>query len=364
LKKVIISVTNDLVSDQRVDKVANSLINNNFTVILIGRKLKDSLSIKRNYNTRRFRLLFTKGPFFYAEYNIRLFIFLIFCKADIFLSNDLDTLAANFFASKIRKKPLVYDSHEYFTEVPELVNRKKVQRIWQNIEKLILPSVKNSYTVCQSIADIYNNKYKINMKIVRNLPVCTDSEIKIAKTENRKIIVYQGALNIGRGIEFIIEAMQFIDNAVFWIIGDGDIKSELEELTKNLNMTNKVTFFGKIPFEKLKSITLQCDLGVSIEENLGLNYYYSLPNKIFDYINSCVPILASPFPEMKNIIEKFNIGELIIEHNVKHIASKINEILNNEEKNRIWKRNLELAKNELCWQKEEFALINIFKNIT
>ncbi|MCF6185522.1 MAG: glycosyltransferase [Bacteroidales bacterium] len=171
-QKIIISVTNDLVADNRVHKVADSLIKFGFEILLVGRKLPGSLHVNREYKTKRFKLLFNKGAMFYAFYNIRLFFFLLFAKADIFLSNDLDTLPANFIASKIRNKKLVYDSHEYFTEVPELVNRPKIKRIWENTEKRILPKIKFLYTVCNSIADIYNKKYGINMKVVRNIPEC------------------------------------------------------------------------------------------------------------------------------------------------------------------------------------------------
>ena len=104
------------------------------------------------------RLMFNKGPLFYAEYNIRLFFFLLFKKVDILVANDLDTLPANYLISRIRKKILVYDSHEYFTEVPELVGRDFVRRVWSGIEKRILPKIKYSYTVCESIARIYSEK--------------------------------------------------------------------------------------------------------------------------------------------------------------------------------------------------------------
>lgn len=363
MKIIIISVTNDLVSDQRIDKVANSLISNDFSVILVGRLLKNSYKVERNYKTKRFRLMFTKGPLFYAEFNFRLFLYLIFSKADIFLSNDLDTLIANYLASKIKRTKLVYDSHEYFTEVPELINRPKVQKIWLKIEKWILPKVKHSYTVCHSIADVYNRKYAINMQVVRNVPLKQNAEIIIEKSEKRKIILYQGAVNIGRGIEYVIKAMKHIDNSVFWIIGNGDILENLKKMVEELKLSEKVVFFGKIPFQNLKKYTVQADLGISLEENIGLNYYYALPNKIFDYINANVPILASQLPEIKNIINKYNIGTFIEKHDEIEISNKIKEMFSNDKNIKIWKNNMDKAKKELCWENEEIQLLKIFQNI-
>ncbi|NOZ34854.1 MAG: glycosyltransferase family 4 protein [Chlorobi bacterium] len=366
--KIIISVTNDLVADKRVNKVANSLIKFGFDVLLVGRKLPDSLPANFSFKTKRFNLLFQKGVLFYACFNIRLFFFLLFQKSDIYLSNDLDTLPANFIASKIRKKKLVYDSHEYFTEVPELVNRPKIKRIWEQIERIILPKVKHSYTVCSSIADIYNKKYGIKMKVVRNIPVCEFVKKQVSlflpgKIKNRKVILYQGAVNIGRGIEQMIKAMQYIENAVFLIIGSGDILENLKTLVQKLNLKDKVFFTGKIPFDELYFYTKKADIGISLEENNGLNYYYALPNKLFDYIRANVPILASKLPEIENIVTKYYIGCFIENHNPEHIAEKINFMLNSPEKMQTWKENLKKASSELCWENEEMVLKDIFLNL-
>ena len=364
-KKIIISVTNDLVADNRVHKVANSLMKFGFDVLLVGRKLQGSLPVNRDYTTKRFILLFKKGAMFYACHNIRLFFFLIFRKADVFLANDLDTLPANYYASKFRNKKLVYDSHEYYTEVPELVNRPKVKLIWEKIEKQILPKVNYSYTVCESIADIYNKKYGINMQVVRNIPVCNieyedNFPTLLKELKNKKIILYQGAVNIGRGIEQVIRAMQFLENAVFVIIGDGDIKVEMERLVEILKLKDKVLFAGKIPFNELNSYTKNADIGISLEENIGLNYYYALPNKLFDYIKANVPVLVSKLPEIERIVNKYDIGEFIENHTAEHIAEKINIMLKSPEKISFWKENLKKASADLCWENEEQVLKSIF----
>src|SRR6478735_10941986 len=118
-KKIIVSVSNDLSTDQRVKKVCAYLHANGFEVVLLGRKLKNSLEITdRPYKTKRFNLWFNKGALFYANLNIRLFFYLLFHKSDWLLANDLDTLPANYYARG--KRVLVYDTHEIFCEVPEL----------------------------------------------------------------------------------------------------------------------------------------------------------------------------------------------------------------------------------------------------
>ena len=366
MKKVIVSVINDLVTDQRVNRVCITLQSQGFDVLLAGRKLSNSLPVQNKpYKTKRMRLLFTKGVFFYAEYNIRLFFLLLFKRFDILHSNDLDTLPANFIISKIRRKKLVYDSHEYFTEVPELIGRKLTRNIWLKIEQFILPEIKNSYTVCDSLADEYNKKYGIQMKVIQNLPLYKKEiplDYENIKKNDDKIILYQGALNVGRGIEHVIRSMKYIEKARFVIIGDGDIKDKLMDIAKTTGLGDKIIFLGRIPFDKLHAYTKQADVGISLEENLGLSYYYSLPNKIFDYIHAEIPVLASPLPEIKAIINKYKTGLIVENHNPHDIADKLKEILFTIPKH-FWKDNLKNAKNELCWEKQEYKLINLYENL-
>ena len=309
-------------------------------------------------------MLFSKGVFFYAEYNLRLFFYLLFRKINILVANDLDTLLANYCVSKIRKINLVYDSHEYFTGVPELVNRKFVRSFWEKIEKSILPVIRYSYTVSELVAVEYKNRYGIKMSVVRNFPLYKQelipSDVSLS-TNDKRIVLYQGALNAGRGIEKVIEAMRYVDNAVFIIIGDGDIREELRDLTIRKKLESKVKFLGKIPFSELAGYTIKADIGISLEEKIGLSYYYSLPNKLFDYIRANVPVLASPFPEVERIIKKYELGILLDSNDPVRIAESIKEMLNNESKRKIWKKNLNDVSKIFCWEKEEEILLNVYK---
>lgn len=357
MKKVIVSVTNDITTDQRVHKVCTTLYNNNFDVLLVGRKLKNSKKIQRNYKTKRLKLIFNQGFLFYAEFNFRLFIYLLFHKKNILLSNDLDTLLANFLVSKIQHKKLVYDSHELFSEVPELVGKPFKKKIWVGLEKMILPKLKHTYTVCNSIANYYNNLYKTDFKTIKNLP--NKKTIKKEPFEfnfsNKKVIIYQGVLNIGRGLELMIDTIEFLNNVILVIIGDGDISKELKQKTNQKNLENKVFFLGKLPPEKLHKLTPNANLGISFEEDLGLNYRFALPNKIFDYIQAEIPILVSDLPEMKKIVTDYKVGEIIEKRTPESIANQIEIMLKND-----YSKALKNAKSELIWEAQEQLLLSHF----
>jgi glycosyltransferase involved in cell wall biosynthesis len=365
LKKIIVSVTNDLTTDQRVHKVCTSLVQNGYEVSLIGRKLKESLPIKRNYHTFRMKLLFNKGFLFYAEYNFRLFVKLFFIKKDTLVANDLDSLLPNYLIHKIFKSKLVYDSHELFTEVPELIHRPFVQKFWVKIEKKIVPKLNNCITVCQSISDFYQKKYNVKFHVIRNVPIHSNNSKSLLPfdTQNKKIILYQGALNLGRGLDLMIQTMQLLDNCIFVIVGSGDIDSELKQQVMDLKISSRVKFLGRVIPEKLKQLTPLADLGISFEEDLGLNYRFALPNKIFDYIQADVPCLVSDLPEMKNIILPNDFGEILIKRNPKEVALQIEKIFKKNSTYTNWKNNIKLNKDKFTWQVESKKLMKIYNNL-
>ncbi len=225
LQKVIVSVSTDLSSDQRVQKISESLSRKNYEVLLIGRKLPRSRTFEANeYQSRRFNLWFNKGFLFYANLNLRLLLKLLFSKVDVLYANDLDVLPANYIAARLKGVHLVYDSHEYFTEVPELISRPRIQSFWERLERWILPQLKTCITVTPKIAEVYKEKYGAEFSLVRNFPVL-GSFIEVDKEE---FIIYQGALNVGRGLEQLIEAMPIVQ-AKLLIAGGRDIEGILRE---------------------------------------------------------------------------------------------------------------------------------------
>jgi glycosyltransferase involved in cell wall biosynthesis len=369
MKHIIVSVTNDLTTDQRVDRVCKTLVAMGFKVLLVGRELKNSLVLKeRNYQTKRLRLFFSKGPLFYAEFNLRLFFFLLSRKADLLLSNDLDTLPANWLASAIRHLPLVHDCHEYFRGVPELNGRPGTTKTWKMIEDFIFPKLQNVYAVNDSIAQIYHEEYGNEVKVIRNMPFRKTAGNKKTKKElgipeDHMVILYQGAVNIDRGLDEAIEAMKFLQTkATLLIIGTGDILQKLKERVIKTGLSEKVLFTGQIPLEDLSSYTMAADIGLSIEKDVSLNYHFCLPNKFLDYIQCNVPVLISPLIEMRSIVEKYNIGEMITSHEPVYLAEKMDEMLNNKEKLAFYHDNLKNAARELCWENEQQKLISIFQD--
>ena len=369
-KKAIVSVTNDLYTDQRVHKVCTFLISQGYDVLLIGRKRKNSVPMpERNYRTKRMKLAFETGAKFYAVYNLRLFFALLFRKADVLVSNDLDTLLANYLASKFKRKcTLVYDSHEYFTEVPELLDRPKVRKVWLRIEQWIFPKLTIVYTVNDSIAAIYSEKYHKQVKVVRNIsplwqPTTIQSKEELGLPENKQFIILQGAgINIDRGAEEAVEVMQHID-ALLLIVGDGDVVPILKETVEKRALSDKVWFIGKKPYHEMMNYTFHADIGLTLDKPTSLNYALSLPNKVFDYMHTQTAVVATRIKEVAAVVERFEIGVIVDPFSTEQLALEINALLNDPKRLARYKENCIPAAQRENWEKETEVLAEIYPHV-
>jgi len=362
-KKIFVAVTNDISTDQRVHKISNYLVSNNFDVLVYGRVLPTTFSVKRSYAIQRKKHFFNNNFLFYAEYNFRLFFTLLFYKCDAILANDLDTLPACFVASKFKKAELVYDSHELFSEGPELQGRNFVKGFWKLLESIFLPRIKKSFTVSQSIADYYNTKYNTNFGVVKNVPFLqreiVEGEVKFP-TDN-KTVLYQGVLNPGRGIKPMIKALHLLENIDLIIIGYGKVEVELHQYVIDEGLEDRVHFLGRIPHDALPNYTKLATIGMVLEEPLGLSFEYSLPNKLFDYIHAELPIVCGNLPEIKNIVEAHKVGVSVKDYNPETIAKAIDKLIHDKELYQQIKLNQQKAKSKFCWEKDQQLLDNYFK---
>ena len=363
-KRIFLFVSNDLACDNRVNRIAVTLTSASHEVTVVGRELPQSLPLPDvPYQTKRMRFLFRKGFLFYAEMNLRYFFFLLFSRYDIATANDLDTLLGVYIAVKLRRKKIVYDSHEFFTEVPELIGKPFKKSIWLSIERHILPRLSHCMTVCKSISDEYKKLYHINMCVVRNVPFRKTEEIIPATVQLpfQNVILYQGALNMGRGLELAIDSLEFLPNACLLIVGDGDKFYEIQKYAREKSWNSRIIFIGRVPFTELATYTALASVGVSLEEDLGKNYRYALPNKLFDYIQAGKPVVVSDLLEMSAIVSSYKCGEILKERSPQMLAQAIEKILC-DETNEYQKGSIRAAE-ELCWEKESAKVVEVYNEI-
>ena len=360
MKRIYFTVTNDLVYDQRMHRICTSLATNGYDVTLLGRSKKNSPPLQNEvFNQRRIICLFQKGILFYIEFNLRLFFYLLFKRMDGICAIDLDTILPCLFISQIKDIERIYDAHEYFTEMKELQRRKKIQKVWLTIEQYSLPKFKHCYTVSDGLATIFNKQYNKNFISIRNISQLQTLNNKTADTE---FLLYQGAVNEGRGLEYLIPAMQYVPLPLV-ICGDGNYMSETKALINKYGLQKKVVLKGMILPDALKEITSKATLGINLTEIEGHHHYYALPNKFFDYIHACVPQISMNLPEYRKINERFEVAVLIDDLNSNTIATAINNTLYNRALLKVLKLNCLKAREVYNWELEEEKLLLFYQNV-
>ncbi len=360
MKRIYFTVTNDLIYDQRMQRICTSLTENGYAVTLIGRKLFSSLPLQNHkYRQKRIHCWFNKGKTFYFEYNLRLTFYLLFRKMDAICAIDLDTIIPCHTISRIKGIPRIYDAHEFFTEMKEVITRPRVKKIWNRVEKKWVPKFKHGYTVSESIADEFHRRYQVNYQTIRNLPVMKPLD-NLQPTE--KFILYQGAVNEARGFEYLIPAMQWV-NCKLMICGDGNFMPQLKKLISENKLENKIELKGMLPPDEIWKISQQAAIGIALAEKEGLNQYLALPNKFFDYVHACLPQVTMKYPEYIKINDQFEVAVLIDDLNPKKIAEEINNLLADGALYNRLKNNCMKARQELNWQHEENKLLDFYKSV-
>ena len=360
---IIFTVINDLTYDQRMIRICKSLVRNNYRVLLVGRKLPNSQPFQpQSFQQKRLHCFFQKGKFFYLEYNLRLLFFLWKKKFDAVCAIDLDTMLPAYYVSRWKGKKLIYDAHEYFTEVPEVIERPMVKKVWEWVGRKIVPTCAYCYTVGHSLAEVLEKKYGTHFEVIRNMPGFSDLE-QTDSLPQKPIILYQGALNVGRGLEEMLEAMTEIDEAELWLAGEGDLSDFLRKKTIQLQIENRVKFLGYLLPEELKKITHKATIGINLLKNNSLNYYYSLANKTFDFVQAEVPTIHMDFPEYQNLMKEKEVGILIDDLKKETIVNAVNVLLQDVEFYKKLKDNCSEARQIWTWGNEEKKLIEFYKNV-
>ena len=405
--RIAMAVTNDLVTDRRVLRHAETLREAGYEVVLIG----VSSSVKSTPNCSLLTTHYKKGWRFYLEFNVSLRRRLMELKPDAVWANDTDTLLGCWMAASKLRKPLVMDAHELFPEVPEIQRKPFVKWVWRTIERCLMPKCDALLTVCDSIAAYYKEKYGVEMAVVRNLPACggnlenpgngfdkisqdfdgsnkswkskenledlKDSHNFAERGGEEKMLLYQGKVNVGRGVDWAIDALEWLEDCRLVVAGDGDLLEEMKAYAKSKPWCDRIEFLGRMKPEEMETITPKADVGLVMLEDMGLSYHFALPNRIGDFVAAGVPMVVSDLPEMAAVVRKFGGGEVMyssIAASRRSPYPKIGEDFGRAQANalaeavrKVLARGKEnyyfaAAREEMDWIKEKVKLINIAVN--
>jgi glycosyltransferase involved in cell wall biosynthesis len=360
LPRIVFTVTNDLSYDQRMIRICSSLAENGYDVLLVGRKRRSSIPLtEKTFRQKRLNCWFDRGALFYAEFNIRLFLFLLTRKADAICAIDLDTILPVLYISWLKKINRIYDAHELFCEMKEIVSRPRIYAIWKMIERHTVPAFKHGYTVNGPIAGEFRKMYGVDYAVIRSM---ARYEGTAPEPVRDHYILYQGAVNEGRCFETLIPAMQWVD-APLHICGDGNFMNRAKDLVRQYGLESKIIFHGLLPPEELKPITRKARIGLTLFEPGARSNYFSLANRFFDYIQAGVPQLCVDYPVYRELNNLHHVAVLINDLSARSIAGSLNQILQNEQEWTTMKDHCISAAKELNWQSEEKKLLSFYRKL-
>lgn len=321
------AVTNDLVTDRRVDRHCRELQTAGYDVTLYGRMLPESGAVERPYRTVRMTLGHRRGPLFYAEFNQRLAKALVRERPDVVWANDSDTLVGCWWAARRLHCRLVMDAHELFPELPEVIGRPLVRMAWRAINRLLLPRCTARLTVCESFAEYYRRHNGVEMTVVRNVQPTDPARPVKAATGETAVLLYQGAVNVGRGVDWAIDALEWLPTCRLKVAGGGDLIEEMRRYAAGKPWHERVEFLGRLTHEEVDRLTPTADVGLMMLEDMGLSYHLTLPNRVGDFVAAGVPMVASRMPETARVIERYGVGELMEAPGPKALAEAVERLL-------------------------------------
>ncbi len=361
-KRIHLTVTTDLNYDQRMQRICSTLAEAGYTVTLVGRRKHDSTPLlDRPYKQKRLKMIAQSGLAFYIEYTIRLLLYLLTVRTDAICSIDLDSILPGYIVARIRQKKKVYDAHELFCEMEEIIARPRVYKIWKKIERATLPHYQHGYTIGHFYATEYRKMYGHQYHIVRNTTVLDPSPLP---PNEGKYILYQGAVNEGRCFEQLIPAMQYVDYTLV-ICGQGNYMEQTRELIAKYGVADKVELKGYIPPTELVHYTQNALVGITLFTSTCKSNYYSLANRFFDYIHQGIPQLGVALPEYMRINNEYQVATLIdtAEVTPEAIASALNRFIADSEYHHRLSQNTLACRLKYNWQEEAKTLLRVWEQV-
>lgn len=296
---------------------------------------------------------------------------LLAMRADVYHAHDLDALWPAAAAAKQRDVPLVYDSHEFWIEQSSLVDRPLIRHFWALLERRLIRQVHRTITVGTSIARSLQERYGLDqVTVVRNLPLYRPpvesnrirSELGLAA--GRPVVLYQGGFLTDNGLAEQIEALAGLDeDLALVLIGDGPTEGALKELVRRQNLEGRVYFIPRVPFAELHSYTCSADLGLCLIKGTGKSFYYSLPNKLFEYLMAGLPVLASSFPDMRAVVEESGAGLVVNPQDLRDIREKVQCFFADPSRLQTYRQAALAAAQRYNWEQEAPRLLSLYANL-
>jgi glycosyltransferase involved in cell wall biosynthesis len=292
-------------------------------------------------------------------------------RADAYHAHDLVTLPAAWAARLGRPARLVYDAHELFTEIGRLGRLPRL--VLGLLERLLIGRADRRITVNASIARELARRYGVpEPLVIRNCPRSTGTPPSQEASPLRSyagvpdglpIVLFQGMFMPHRGLENLVRAVPFLPSAHLVLMGWGPLAEPLKELASSQGMALRVHVVAGVPLADLLVYTAGADVGVIPYRNVGLNNYYTSPNKLFEYVAAGVPIAASRFPELRRVVEGLHLGRTFDPERPEDIAATLAAMLQDPAALAAVRARVAAAAPDFTWEAESRKLVGLYAEL-
>ena len=291
-------------------------------------------------------------------------------RADVYHAHDLDALPPASKAAKHYNVPLVYDSHELWTHQSSLVSRPWIRRFWEHLETRLIKQAAHVISVSEPIAKNLVGRYQLDrVTVLRNLPPYREPvsgnciRDMLTLPPKATILLYQGGFLTDNGLAEQIHAMASVENAHLVLLGGGPTKNDLQREVQLAHVEDRVHFLSRVPFSELHTYTCSADIGMCLIKPTGRSFYWSLPNKLFEYLMAGLPVLASDAPQIAELVQTAGVGECVDVRNVSRISECINHLVADRVKCKQYASAALATAKKMSWDREQTKLIQVYDDL-
>jgi glycosyltransferase involved in cell wall biosynthesis len=293
---------------------------------------------------------------------------------DVFHANDLNTLPQAYVCARMRFKKskrqrIVYDSHEVQTS-----RMGYYGKLAHMIERFFIRKVSVIINTNDARADYTVGLYGIKKPyVLHNYPAYVPYEKIVERRADlhgmldipagERILLYQGGIQAGRGLDKLLEAAGDFTDGVVLLVGDGKLKPQLEQYVREHDLSARVRFMDKVPYEKLFGITANAYLGFQLLNNTCFNHYSADSNKLFEYMMCGVPVVACRMPEIERIVCRESCGLVVDEEEPKAIAEAVNALLADNALRDKMAQNALNGINDYIWENEKNTFVEMYNGL-
>ena len=299
--------------------------------------------------------------------HIGLLIQMIRARPDIVHAHDVNTLPTAWLASILTRSLLVYDAHEISTD-REGYASFRVFVGW--VEKHLMPRANGTITTTDIRAKFFVRAYGICRPLVlQNRPRLTRIERSqrirevLQLDQPWPIVLYQGGLQQGRGLERLVDVAAHVKNAYFVFIGGGRLEVTLKDLVRSRQLESCVHFIPTVSLQELPFYTASADIGVQPIENTCLNHFSTDSNKLFEYVVAGLPVVVSRLPEMRKVVRTHDLGILVQPGSKGELVAALQKLVADSVLREQYRSNALRAAKKLNWEEQEHRLVKLYENI-